>query len=162
MKQKFIYRAILFMLLLVAFTQVIQAGTSKFFIKEKEMPGWATTESGVLKKDKDIKKLLGESYKEYTGYGLKEILYQEISTPDYRMIRIEIFITRDKPGARGIFRRFKALEYAAFGNEGSESPGYLSFYRDNYFVKVVAKRKTMEGNPFLKQVAKIIDDKISK
>ena len=145
---------------LLSSLSLIWAGSKNMLIKDKEVSGWKTMSVQKYTKKRELKELLGETYKEYMGYGLKEVWQQELATPDYRIVLLEIYVARDKPGARGLFRRYRSPLFVAVGDEGSESPGYVCFYRDKYFIKLIAKRKSMEGNPFLKKFSQIVDEKI--
>ena len=160
MKRHSIMAWICIFIFLLGCSSLTWAGAKNLLIKDKEVEGWSTMNMNKFNKKRDLKELLGETYKEYMGYGLKEVWQQEIATPDYRIVLLEIYIARDKPGARGLFRRYRSPLFFAVGDEGSESPGYVCFYRDKYFVKLIAKRKSMEGNPFLKKFSKIVDEKI--
>jgi len=110
----------------------------------------------------EFERTLNENYHLYSGYGLTMIMHQEIEGPNFMKMRIEIYKTKDRPGAQGLYKRYQSFTKITIGENGSESPGFIAFHRENYFVKIIAVRNLQDKNNYLKNVAQIIDSKISR
>jgi len=123
--------------------------------------GWKMSSFQMLTTKKDFSNYLKENYHLYSGYGLKMILVQEIDGPNLMKMKIEIFQTKDRAGANGLYNRYQSFSQIPVGEKGSESPGFITFFRDDYFVKITAILNLQEKNNYLKNMAQIIDDKIS-
>ncbi|RKY53441.1 MAG: hypothetical protein DRP89_06195 [Candidatus Neomarinimicrobiota bacterium] len=136
------------------------SGIKKYLIKPEEFRGWTLTNWEDYKSEGEFKSVLKENYNMYNGYGLTRIINQELSSPDSKIIKIEMYFTDDKTGARGLYRRYQSFSQIPIGEEGSDSPGFVSFYRGNCFVKVTAQRNLSGKNLYLKKVAKQIDKKL--
>ena len=72
-----------------------------------------------------------------------------------------MYFTKDKAGARGLYQRYWSFSQIPIGEEESDSPGFVSFYRGNCFVKIIAKRNLSGKNLYLKKAAKWVDKKLS-
>jgi len=137
------------------------SGNRALLIKTNEMPGWILTDWQVFTKQEEIKKELAENYSLYSGYGIKKMIIQELSTSDFKIIRVEMYFLADKTGARGLYRRYQSTFQVPVGDEGSETIGMISFYRNNWFVRVIAFRNLMNKNDLLKPVARQLDQKLT-
>ncbi|MBU4446388.1 hypothetical protein KJ656_15120 [bacterium] len=151
--------------LLIALTLLLLSScssTRKLLIKKGDYLGWQMTNYELYSSKKEFERTLNENYHLYSGYGLTMIIYQEIEGPNFMKMRIEIYKTKDRPGAQGLYKRYQSFTQIPFGKDGSESPGFIAFRRDNYFVKIIAVRNLQDKNNYLKNVAQIIDSKITR
>jgi len=148
--------AILLTLLLIASC----ASTRRLLIKKDDYLGWKMTEYQLLTTNKDFANYLKENYHLYSGYGLKMILVQKIEGPNHMVMKIEIFKTRDRTEANGLYNRYQSFSQIRVGDGGSESPGLVCFYKDDYFVKISALRNLQDKNNYLVNMAQLIATKI--
>ncbi|MCG2716509.1 MAG: hypothetical protein L6422_09595 [Candidatus Marinimicrobia bacterium] len=151
--------------LLIALTLLLLSScssTRKLLVKKDDYLGWQMTNYELYSSKKEFERTLNENYHLYSGYGLTMIIYQEIEGPNFMKMRIEIYKTKDRPGAQGLYKRYQSFTQIPFGKDGSESPGFIAFRRDNYFVKIIAVRNLQDKNNYLKNVAQIIDSKITR
>ncbi len=137
------------------------SSTRKLLVKKSDYLGWKMTNYELYGSKKEFEKTLNENYHLYSGYGLTMIMYQEIEGPNFMKMKIEIYKTKDRHGAQGLYKRYQSFTKIPIGENGSESPGFIAFHRDNYFVKIIAVRNLQGKNNYLKNVAQIIDSKIS-
>ncbi len=138
------------------------SSTRKLLIRKDDYLGWKMTNYELYGSKKEFERTLNENYHLYSGYGLTMIMYQEIEGPNFMTMRIEIYKTKDRLGAQGLYKRYQSFTQIPIGKDGSESPGFIAFYRENYFIKIIAVRNLQDKNNYLKNVAQIIDSKISR
>ena len=137
------------------------SGVKKYLIKPEEFEGWTLTNWEVYKSEEEFKSVLKDNFNMYNGYGLTRIINQVLTSPDFKIIKIEMYFTKDKAGARGLYQRYRSFSQIPIGEEESDSPGFVSFYRGNCFVKIIAKRNLSGKNLYLKKAAKWLDKKLS-
>jgi acyl-CoA-binding protein len=132
----------------------------QLLIKRSEYSGWRMVSYHLYTADKEFSETLKDSYHLYNGYGLKTILLQEIEGPNTMAMKVDIYKMKDRQGANGLYRRYQSFTQLPIGDEGSESPGLITFSRRNYFVKISALRNMEDKDNYLKDIAEIIDRKL--
>lgn len=134
--------------------------TRRFLIKKNDYLGWKMTDYKMLTSNKDFSNYLKENYNLYSGYGIKMILVQEIEGPSNMKLKIEIFKTRDQADANGLYNRYQSFSQIRVGDGGSESPGLVCFYKEDFFVKISAVRNLQDKNNYLINMAQLVSAKI--
>lgn len=127
------------------------SGVKKYLIKPEEFEGWTLTNWEVYKSEEEFKNVLKDNFKMYNGYGLTRIINQVLTSPEFKIIKIEMYFTEDKAGARGLYQRYRSFSQIPIGEEGSDSPGFVSFYRGICFVNIIGKRNLSGKNLYLKK-----------
>jgi len=115
----------------------------------------------VCSNQNKLKKVFGNSSQLFLGYQVRKAVIQTLRTTDYKEIKVEIFITADEADARNLYRRYQTITKVIVGTEGSQSPGFVSFYRGNNFVRVTAMRNLTGKDQYLIDVARVIDKKLT-
>lgn len=149
--------------ILIAFTLLLIvscASTRRLLINKKDYLGWKMTEYRLLSNPKDFSNYLKENYHLYRGYRLKMNLVQELAGPNNMIMKIEIFETRDRTDAAALYKRYQSFSQVKVGDDGSESPGLVCFYKENYFVKISAVRNLQDKNNYLVNMAQLVATKI--
>jgi len=134
----------------------------QLLIKRNEYSGWRMRNYHLYTTDKEFSEILKDNYHLYNGYGLKTILMQEIEGPNTMAMKVDIYKMKDRLGANGLYRRYQSFTQLPIGDEGSESPGLITFSRRNYFVKISALRNMEDKGHYLKDIAAIIDRKLKR
>lgn len=132
----------------------------KFSVRSDDMTNWHLVKRQVCKSESQMKKVFGPSCQMFIGYQVKKVVIQTLRTEDYKEMKVEIFITSDEANARNMYARYQTITKAPVGNDGSSSPGFVSFYRNNNFVRITAQRNLTGKDNYLLEVAKIIDKKL--
>lgn len=136
------------------------SSTRRVLIKKKDYQGWILTDWESYSNKKEFQQILGENYHLYAGYGLKKIVRQQLVGPQQQRMNIELFFTKRAAGAHGLYKRYQTFTQIPVGQAGSESPGYVAFYRGDCFVKVMSAGKLRENNQELREAAQLIDAKL--
>lgn len=134
----------------------------RYLIVDNDLPGWELAGWKVYDKQKDLEQVLGKNAVLYMGYGLERFLRQEYVSTDYKTMHVEMYFTPNEAAARQLYQRFKTLFSIELGNEGSESPGFVAFYRQNCFVKIIGVRGLEGENYLIREIGKRIDLKIQQ
>lgn len=134
----------------------------KYFVNLEQYPHFVITDWDILKTQDEIKNYLKDQYALYSAYNVKKIIFQEITTSNYQRIIIEIFQTNNKTDAMKLYRRYSSINQVNIGDVGSESSGFLTFYRDKYFVKIYLKGYLKNSNKIIRELARQIDIKLKR
>ena len=134
----------------------------QLLIKRNEYSGWRMVNYHLYTTDKEFSEILKDNYNLYNGYGLKTILTQAIEGPNTMTVKVDIYKMKDRLGANGLYRRYQSFTQLSIGDEGSESPGLITFSRKNYFVKITALRNMEDKDHYLIDIAEIIDRKLKR
>ena len=155
MKTKRLLFILLALLLIVSCTS-----TRRLLIKKDDYLGWKMADFKMLTSSKDFSNYLKENFHLYSGYGLKMILVQEIDGPNNMKMKVEIFQTRDRNDASGLYKRYQSFSQIRVGDGGSESPGLVCFHKEDYFVKISAMKNLLDKNNYLVNMAQLVATKI--
>lgn len=134
----------------------------QLLLKKDDYPGWRMAKYSLYTTDKEFSDILKDNYHLYSGYGLKMVLHQEIEGPNAMLMKVDICKMKDRLGANGLYRRYQSFTQLPIGEGGSESPGLVTFYRKNYFVKITALRNMEDKDQYLKNIAEKIDRKLKR
>ncbi|MBO8151722.1 MAG: hypothetical protein H0Z30_04425 [Candidatus Marinimicrobia bacterium] len=132
----------------------------KYLVNLEQYPNLVITNWDILESQDEIKKYLKDQYTLYSAYNVKKIIFQEITTSNYQRIIIEIFQTKSKMDAMNLYRRYSSINQVTIGDAGSESSGFLAFYRGEFFVKIYIKGYLKNSNEIIRELAKQIDIKL--
>ena len=135
---------------------------SQSLLKPQEVPEWQVTKAASYTKTAELKQILGESFQLYRGYQIKRLIRQELTSNDFRQILVELFEMGDEVNAHGIYRRYQTFNTTPIGTEASIGPGFVVFYRGQYFVRLTGKRNLLGKEEQLVGIAQLIDAKLSK
>ncbi|MFA7709604.1 MAG: DUF6599 family protein [Candidatus Neomarinimicrobiota bacterium] len=132
----------------------------KYSIRPDDLSDWQMVERQVCSNQNDLKKAYGNNSQMLLGYQVKKAVIQTLRSADYKEIKVEIFITTDEANARNLYRRYQSITKVLIGTEGSQTPGFVSFYRGNNFVRITAMRNLTGKDQYLIDVARAIDKKL--
>lgn len=134
----------------------------RYLLKPTDVPDWQVSKIEVYGSTAQLKQILGESFQLYSGYQIKQLRRQQLTSSDYRQILVEIFEMEDEVNARGIYRRYQSFNSTNIGAEASIGPGQVVFYRRQYFVRLTGQRNMLGKEEQLVAIARLIDAKLSK
>jgi len=150
-----------FRLILIFLVFISGCAARKYSFRSNDFPEWKMVSRQVCSNQNKLKKVFGNSSQLFLGYQVRKAVIQTLRTTDYKEIKVEIFITADEADARNLYRRYQTITKVIVGTEGSQSPGFVSFYRGNNFVRVTAMRNLTGKDQYLIDVARVIDKKLT-
>ncbi|MBD3223148.1 MAG: hypothetical protein GF313_00350 [Caldithrix sp.] len=141
--------------------QNAKSETLRSFLPES-VDGWQAEHSGkVYGRDNLYEHINGgaELYLSYKFSAMINRVYMEEGQPD---IIIDIFDMGKPENAFGVFMHSRETVDTTFG-QGSESvPGMIHFWRNRYFVSILAYPQTEASDAALKKLAKTVHNRIGK
>ncbi len=98
----------------------------------------------------------------YLSYGFKEVInrrYKREGQPD---IVVDIFDMATAPNAFGVFSQSMETVDESFGQGSQVSKGLIVFWKDHYYVSMMAYPETDESKKAIHTLAALIDNAIEK
>jgi hypothetical protein len=97
----------------------------------------------------------------YISYGMKEVASRLISNSDGDEIRIEIFDMISAKNAFGVFSHTRTRDDGKFGQGSQYFPGTQIFWKDQYYISIMATDENENIRYALNELSSRIDEKIS-
>lgn len=96
----------------------------------------------------------------YISYGFKSVVSRYYKRNDQPSIRIEIFDMNQSKNAYGVYSISKESYENEYGQGSQYIEGSLIFWKDRYFISLMADYETTESKVALKKMAEFIDKAI--
>jgi hypothetical protein len=98
----------------------------------------------------------------YLSYGFKEVINRRYKSEEKPDIVVDIFDMVTAPNAFGVFSQSMETVDKSFGQGSQISNGLIIFWKDRYYVSIMAHPETDESRKTLHTIAAIIDRAITK
>jgi hypothetical protein len=98
----------------------------------------------------------------YISYGFKEVLSRIYSNTGQPDILVDIFDMEDSRNAFGVFSHARETVDSTFGQGSQYTEGSLLFWKDRYFISILASPETKESKKAVFNIAGKIDVSISR
>lgn len=97
----------------------------------------------------------------YISYGFREVLSRKFTKPDQPDILIEIFDMGNSFNAYGIFSHSREEIDTTFGQGSQYTSGLMLFWKDKYYISILASPENKDSKQTIFDLAKIIDARIT-
>ncbi len=97
----------------------------------------------------------------YRAYNLKQCLSRRYTTGDGPAIILDIFDMGRSEDAYGVFTHDLDGERMAIGQDGRLRPGWLSFWKDRFFVSIYMEEETPAAEKAVMDLGRQVADKIA-
>lgn len=98
----------------------------------------------------------------YISYGFKNVISRNYSKPDQPDITVDLFDMRTSLNAFGVFSHARETVNETFGQGSQYTEGLLLFWKDHYFVSILASPETVESKKAVFNLARKIEKAIPK
>ena len=131
------------------------------FIPES-LGGWSKTESDQFYNRENLYDYIDGGAELYLSYGFRSLInrtYTKAGQPD---IILDIFDMGSSQNAFGVFSHSREKVEQEFGQGSQYTAGSLLFWKDRYFISILASPETPESSQAIKKLAGIIESHIKK
>jgi len=98
----------------------------------------------------------------YLAFDFQKVFVRKYSGPDENEIHLDIYDMGSSSEAFGIFSCDREDEEIGIGQESEYGPGLLRFWKDKYFISIMAMGDERAAEPVLIELAKSVDRLIPK
>jgi len=135
---------------------------TRYLPGESDLEMWRPEDSSQIFVGEDLYELIDGGAVIYYEYGFKQVIVQEYQKPDGKSINLEIYEMDNSASAYGIYT-FQSAEgdEVEVGSEGIQSTYYLQFWKDKFFVILIASDTEETTSKGLLTIAREVDDRIA-
>jgi len=121
------------------------------------LEGWGVTEEDQVYDRDNLYDYINGGAELYLSYGFRNVLNRIYTVPEQPDILLDLFDMGTSEDAYGIFSHSRESEDTTFGQGSQYTAGLLLFWKDRYFVSILAHPETMESKQAVFSLAKHID-----
>ena len=125
------------------------------------LEGWTVTEEDQIYDRDNLYDYINGGAELYLSYGFQKVINRLYSAPKQPDILLDLFDMGTSEDAYGVFSHSREIEDTAFGQGSQYTAGLLLFWKDRYFVSILAHPETEESKRAVLSLAKKIDAAIT-
>lgn len=127
-----------------------------------EVAGWKTAGKDSIYNRSTLFDYIDGGAELYLSYGCKEVINRRYKNEGKPEIVVDIFDMATAPNAFGVFSQSMETVDQSFGQGSLISKGLIIFWKDHYYVSMMAHPETDESKKALQMLAVRIDGAIAK
>jgi hypothetical protein len=131
------------------------------FIPES-LDGWSKTEADQFYNRENLYDYIDGGAELYLSYGFQSLVNRTYTQPGQPDIILDIFDMGSSQNAFGVFSHSREKVEQEFGQGSQYTAGSLLFWKDRYFISILASPETPESSQVIKKLAGIIESHIEK
>ena len=131
------------------------------FIPES-LDGWSKTEADQFYNRENLYDYIDGGAELYLSYGFRSLINRTYTQPGQPDIILDIFDMGSSQNAFGVFSHSREKVVKEFGQGSQYTAGSLLFWKDRYFISILASPETPESSQAIKKLAGIIESHIKK
>ncbi len=124
--------------------------------------GWSKMETDQVFNRENFYDYIDGGAELYLSYGFQSLLNRTFQQPDQPDIILDIFDMGSSQNAFGVFSHSREKVEQEFGQGSQYTAGSLLFWKDRYFVSLLASPETPKSKQTVKELAGIIESHIEK
>ncbi|MCP4723941.1 MAG: hypothetical protein GY863_02835 [bacterium] len=125
-----------------------------------EIDGWSKSDEDARYDRETLYSYMNGGAELYLAFDFREVFVRRFSDPEDNEIVLDIYDMGSSAEAFGIFTCDREDEDAGIGQGSEHGPGLLRFWKDRYFVSIVAMSEDDKTNEAMLSVARAVDSVI--
>ena len=126
----------------------------------KAINGWNAAPEDHLYNEKTLFDYINGAAEVYRAYNMKQCLARRYHTKQGPAIVLDIFDMESSADAFGVFTHDTDGNPVAVGQDGRYRPGWLSFWKDRYFISIYMEEETAEAKKAVLELGRRIASRI--
>ncbi len=158
----------LLVLIMLGFTSIYQGVSMSKEINTKlsrllppAVDGWEQTEDQFYDRT-NLYEYIDGGAELYLSYGFQEVLSRRYHRDGQPMIVADVFDMKESANAFGLFCHSREIVDCTYGQGSQSYPGLLTFWKDRYYVSILASPETPESKKAIANLARKIEKKIDR
>jgi hypothetical protein len=128
----------------------------------KQIQGWSAEPNDRFFDDETIFDYIDGAGEVYRAYNMRKCLSRRYTTPNGPVIVLDIFDMQSSKDAFGVFTHDQDGEARDVGQGGLYRSGWLSFWKDRFFVSIYMEEESSAAEKAVKELAEEVASRISK
>ncbi len=122
----------------------------------ERMTGWTAESEDQLFDDETIFDYINGAGEVYRAYNMMSCLSRRYANPNGTLIVLDIFYMASSEDAFGVFTHDQNGEPLEIGQGGLYRQGWLSFWKDRFFVSIYSEEETEDAEKTVKELGKMV------
>jgi hypothetical protein len=148
------------MILAVGVTSMSSPSTDLTSLLPDDIGGWRTAGDDQAFTPENLFDYINGGAELYLSYGFNQVLSRTYSNPDRPDIIADIFDMGSSQNAFGVFSHSREIVDDAIGQGSQYTSGLMLFWKDRYYVSILASPETAETKEAVFELARHIDNAI--
>ena len=123
--------------------------------------GWNILEDHLYNRE-NLYEYINGGAELYLSFGFQSVLSRTYFRTDQPKIIVDLFDMRESANAFGVFCHTREVVDTTFGQGSQYFPGLLTFWKDHYYVSILASPETQESKRAGENLAREIEKSINK
>lgn len=151
----------IFLIIIIAGVFIIRTKRSKLAdLLPQELEGWTTDGKDRIYHRNNLYEYIDGGAELYLSYNFKKVLHRIYTAPEQPDILLDLFDMGNSKNAFGVFSHTRETVNNTFGQGSQYTEGLLLFWKDRYYVSVLASPETEESKKAVFTLARHIDDAV--
>jgi hypothetical protein len=130
-------------------------------ILPETVDGWEVSEEDQTYNRDNLYKYINGGAELYLSYGFVDVVSRRYSRPNQPEIVVDVFNMGTSQNAFGVFSHSRETVEQTFGQGSQYTAGLLLFWKNNYYVSILANPETPESKQAVFGIARRIDEAIA-
>ena len=123
--------------------------------------GWNILEDHLYNRE-NLYEYINGGAELYLSFGFQSVLSRTYFRTDQPKIIVDLFDMRESANAFGVFCHTREVVDTTFGQGSQYFPGLLTFWKDHYYVSILASPETPESKQAVENLAREIEKSIKQ
>jgi len=128
----------------------------------KEMLNWTSNEADQIYDPVTLYNYIDGAAELFLSYGFQKALTRRYTRSDEPTITLDIFEMKSSRDAYGVFTHSMETVEMDYGQGSQFTPGLLIFWKNRYYVSIMAVPETEESKKAVDQLARSVENAISE
>jgi hypothetical protein len=152
----------LFLYSYVSLGDLLMATMNKTFPLPDKIDGWEIAKEDQFYDKNNLYEYIDGGAELFLSYNFQKMYNRTYSKSEQPDIIIDIFDMNNSQNAFGVFSHSREIIDTTFGRGSQYTAGLLLFWKDKYYVSILASPETPESKKVVYQLARMIDNTIDK
>ena len=152
----------LIILFIILLSVMVHAKAYEFPGLPDSIDGWTAEETEHFNNNESLYDYINGAAELYISYGYRSAISRRYFCEGQPDVAVEIFDMGTSENAYGVFSHTRYEEDYAFGQGSQYVEGALFFWKNNYYVSVMAAKETDRSKELVNNLGRIISDSINR
>jgi hypothetical protein len=157
----YFYSLLILLLLVPGVFDVSDAQKPLTDLLPEAFDGWDISEKDQTYNRDNLFEYINGGAELYLSYGFTEVLSRRYSRPDQPDVVVDVFDMQNSRNAFGVFSFSREIVDQTFGQGSQYTAGLMLFWKDGYYVSILASPETPESKDAVYGLARHLDEVIA-
>ena len=127
-----------------------------------QVEGWSVAEQDRIYTPENLYDYINGGAELYLSYNFQQMINRVYSAPDQPQIQLDLFDMGISQNAYGVFSHSRETIDSTFGQGSQYTPGLLLFWKDRYYISILASPETEQAKQAIFRISRHIEQAIPR